>query len=252
MNKPLIVLQARTGSTRLPQKMIKPFFEDKTIPEIIITSLKEYFNSEQIVLATSNSEGDDELAKLAEGLGVQCFRGSENDVLNRFILCAKHYNAEKIVRICADNPFLLPEFIPPLLDDIEKKKLDYCSFEWEDGTPVMLSHIGVFAEAMTIQFLESIADYTDEPIYREHVTNYLYTNREKFKYAFLKIPSILTGRKNIRLTVDTQSDFETTQILYKKAILSAKGFKLQQLIELIDRNPELVVNMENQIKENAK
>jgi spore coat polysaccharide biosynthesis protein SpsF len=239
-NKPLLILQARTGSTRLPNKMIRDFDEGKTIPEIIISNLKKQYEPSQIVIATSVKKGDDELEETAHNSKVKCFRGSENDVLKRFIDCAESNHATLIVRICADNPFLQEEYIEPL------------SYQWEDGTPVMLSHIGVFAEVMTLDFLKRIESLTDEPIYREHVTNFIYTNRNLFQCEFLQLPDFLNGRENIRLTVDTESDFILTQELYQKVISQSESYKLEDLLELIDENPVILSKMEAQIKENAK
>lgn len=251
-NKLIIILQARTGSTRLPQKMIKPFYQKETIPEIIINNLKTTFNSNQIILATTVNSKDDDLEVLARSLKINYFRGDENDVLKRFIDCADKENADLIVRICADNPFLRPEYINPLINNLLDKKLEYCSFQWKDGTPIMLSHIGVFAEVMTIGFLKKIEESTTDPLYREHVTNYIYNHKNQFKQEFLNLPDFLNGREHIRLTVDTKEDFILAQELYEKIQQKSKDYNLPDLLELIDENPVFLNRMKDQIKENAK
>lgn len=251
-DKPLLILQARTGSTRLPKKMVRPFYKEKTIPQIIIENLLRHFDADQIVLATSTNKGDDELEALCLKIGINCFRGSEDNVLKRFIDCANQFKANKLIRICADNPFLLPEYILELTNELERSGKEYVSFQWKDNTPVMLSHIGVFAEAMTLDFLKKIQNSTEDPLYLEHVTNYIYTHKNEFGHKFLNLPKILEGRKNIRLTVDTESDFKTTQELYSKMMEKKSEFELEDLLELIDENPVLVDNMEAQIDQNAK
>ncbi|MCB0478129.1 MAG: hypothetical protein KDC84_08195 [Crocinitomicaceae bacterium] len=252
IDKPLLILQARTGSTRLPKKMVRPFYQNKTIPQIIIENLLKHFDSNRIVLATSTNKGDDELEKLCSEIGISCFRGSENNVLKRFIDCAIQYKGNRLVRICADNPFLLPEFILELTKELDVSGKEYISFQWKDLTPVMLSHIGVFAEAMTLNFLKKIQNSTEDPLYLEHVTNYIYTHKNEFDHKFLNLPQILEGRENIRLTVDTESDFNTTQELYSKMMEKKSDFELMDLLELIDENPVLIDNMEAQIDQNAK
>ena len=106
MSKTKIIIQARTGSTRLPQKMILPFYENEGIFSLLLKKLTITFDKNDIILATSVNENNDVLVEIAERYGIKYFRGSENDVLQRFIDAAKEFNAENIIRVCADNPFL--------------------------------------------------------------------------------------------------------------------------------------------------
>ena len=111
MNDIKIIIQARTGSTRLPQKMILPFYENEGIFSLILNRLTSNFKKENIILATSSNPNNDVLAEIARRYGINCFRGSENDVLQRFIDAANQFNATKIIRVCADNPFLDMDFL---------------------------------------------------------------------------------------------------------------------------------------------
>ena len=251
-DKPLLIVQARTGSIRLTKKMVRPFYKEKTIPQIIIENLLRHFDSDQIVLATSTNKGDDELEELCLIIGINCFRGSEDNVLKRFIDCANHFNAKRLVRICADNPFVLPEYIFELTNELVDSSKEYASFKWKDNTPVLLSHIGVFVEAMTLGFLKKIQNSTKDPFYLEHVTNYIYDHKNQFDHIFLSLPKILDDRGNIRLTVDTKEDFSLAQEIYEKIKMKTKDYHLLDLIELIDENPVLKLRMKAQIKENAK
>lgn len=107
MNEAKIIIQARTGSTRLPQKMILPFYESEGIFSLILKRLTSIIDKNNIILATSTNENNDVLTDIAKEYGVNYFRGSENDVLQRFIDAANEFNAKKIIRVCADNPFLV-------------------------------------------------------------------------------------------------------------------------------------------------
>ena len=252
MKDTLLILQARTGSTRLPSKMVKDFYQGQTIVDIILEKLLVTFKPEQIVVATTIHQNDDKLVETAIRNGVNIFRGDEQNVLDRFISCANKFNTKKIVRICADNPFLLPEYIPALIDCLISDNLEYCSYHWPDGTPIMQSHIGVFAEAMTLGFLEKIKNFTQEAFYHEHVTNYLYTNKDKFNHKFLPIPSCLHEKKYIRLTVDSLEDFLLMQVLYAEVNSNDRNYNLEDLIQHIEENSLLLEKMRIEVEKNAK
>lgn len=247
-----IIIQARTGSNRLPNKMLMHFYKQNSIPEIIIHNLKRRYSSDKIILATSDRNEDDSLEVIAFKNGIKCFRGDENDVLKRFIDCASLFQAKTIVRICADNPFLQVDYLKPIIENLLINNLDYCSYKWPDDTPVMLSHIGVFAEVMNVSFLEKISDLTDDPFYHEHVTNYLYSNKGLFNHDFLAVPYFLNPERNIRLTIDTIEDFNLLQELYVKLYRIDPDFNLEDLLRLIHSDPNIINEMVKQIEKNEK
>ena len=158
MNEAKIIIQARTGSTRLPQKMILPFYENEGIFSLILKRLTSIINKNNIILATSTNENNDVLIDIAKSYGVNYFRGSENDVLQRFIDAADEFNANKIIRVCADNPFLDLEFLNFLLDNFEKSDYDYMSFMTSKGCPTIKTHYGFWAEAVTLNALKKCRD----------------------------------------------------------------------------------------------
>ena len=100
-----IIVQARMASTRLPGKILKDFYQGHTILDIILQKLHRIPNA-VVVVATSTNEADDILAAHLEAKGERIYRGSENDVLQRFIDAAEKNGINGIVRICSDNPFL--------------------------------------------------------------------------------------------------------------------------------------------------
>lgn len=244
-----IILQARANSTRLPGKMMRDFFRGQTIPELIIENLKRYFSLEDIVLATTSHPNDDELANLAFRQGIQLFRGDEQDVLNRFIDAAEAAQTDIVVRVCADNPFLQVDAIVELLNAFEKRKADYLSFKLDDDTPVIKSHLGLFAEVTTLSTLKRAAELTNDRFYHEHVTNYIYGNDDKFDVHWLDLPSFLGDRKDIRLTIDTLEDFELCQEIYREIHPDCSA---QNLLNAIDLKPSLLKRMKDQIVKNSK
>lgn len=245
------ILQARMGSTRLPGKMAMPFWNGASIPQIIIRSLKQAFPEMPIILATSDRSLDDPLQSLTENEGIHCFRGSESNVLKRFVDAAHAHQLDSIVRVCADNPFLSMRSMKTLLENADENH-DYVSFAFPDGTPVMKSHIGMFAEWVRVSLLESILRQTHKSYYCEHVTTWVYDHPVQSKVKFLPLPEPLRSANRIRLTVDTASDFEYLSELYADLMDAGWTGEESGLMEMIAGNPGLMNRMEQEIDRNAK
>ncbi len=245
-----IILQARMGSSRLPGKMNLPFFEEKTVPEIIIEELKRFYNPQDIIVATTVNKADDVLVEMARKKDVRVYRGSEDDVLDRFLHAARKYNYEALVRIPADNPFLSSLFIRKLLAEI-KPQTGYASYRFPDGTPVMKSHIGLFPEWVRTETLEKVARLTEDPAYREHVTNYIYEHPERFNIRWLEVPKEFQD-KNIRLTMDTPEDFALLKEIYRFWKTSDKPDNIYFLFSEIKKRPSWLKIMRNEIERNQK
>jgi len=250
--KTAAILQARTGSTRLPGKMMMPFFGNQTIPDLIIANLKKVLEPDQIILATTTEPGDDAVAVLAEKQGIRVFRGDTNDVLKRFLDAARQFELTDVIRICADNPFLSSTYVQFLMNEHSQGTTDYVTFAFPDGTPIMKAHIGLFAEIMKVSFLKDIAARTDEKLYREHVTNYVYENRHLWKTRFLPVPEPFSGRKDIRLTIDTAEDFKNISELFSKICPEGKEAAPEAIIRGIDNTPGLKERMKAEIDKNSK
>lgn len=171
---PTIIIQARTGSTRLPQKMLKTFYEDKSLLAIILERFKKF--DCPVILATSTNENDSALEFIAREHSIKVYRGSENDVLSRFIDAAGINQSEVVIRVCADNPFLSIEYIKKLIDEYQKHPQNYISFQTREGTPTIKTHYGFFAELVEVETLKRVKNMTNDSYYHEHVTNYIYEN----------------------------------------------------------------------------
>lgn len=252
MSKTKIIIQARTGSTRLPQKMILPFYENEGIFSLILNRLTSNFDKEDIILATSLNPNNDVLVEIAMRYGVNCFRGSENDVLQRFIDAANEYDADKIIRVCADNPFLDVFYIEQLLEKFEKFDCDYLSFITSDGIPSIKTHYGFWAEAVKLSALEKVKSLTDENLYHEHVTNFIYANRDIFDVNFFRIIPEIDKHKDIRLTIDTQVDFDIQKEIFAKLNNYIPNFTSLNVIDFIEDNPHYLEIMRNEILKNQK
>lgn len=246
-----VIIQARSGSTRMPSKILLPFDGEKRIIDIILEKLIRDCPGGKIILATTTKPADDCLAAAAAQHGVECFRGSEDDVLSRFIGAADKFGLKRIVRVCSDNPFLQTDSFRPMFEAQDKSGADYVAYSFPDGRPTIKSHIGLFAELATVDALKKAAASTDEKLYREHVTIYLYTHPEEFNINLLPLQEELSDRTDIRLTLDTPSDFALLQELYVRHRDETDG-SLSALLRLIDSNPEYVKIMKRNIEENEK
>lgn len=243
-----IIIQARKGSTRLPNKMVIPFYGQKGVLELLIEKLTTQFSADKIVLATTVNPLDDELITIAEKFKINTYRGNENNVLDRFKEAAEQFNFTTIIRVCADNPFLDIEHIPKFIKEIEGAKIDYVNYKLPNGLPTIKSHLGLFTEAVSLAALKTVNKSTSLSLYQEHVTNYIYEHPEKFKIKLIEMPDYMLGTDNIRLTLDTIEDFKLEQQLYMKM----KNESIQSLVAYLKDNHGLLEIMKSEIRKHSK
>lgn len=245
-----IIVQARLGSTRLPQKMVKPFYGGKGVFELITEKIIKYFPELIVIVATTKNPLDDELENLCKKLGVTCYRGSENNVLERFIQTAEKHKLSKIVRVCADNPFLNIQALKGLIEVGNKSKADYISYKTSQNKPTILTHYGFWAEIVRLTALKKVQQLTSDKLYLEHVTNFIYKNPDIFTLELLPIPKEIESYSNVRMTLDTKEDFDLLQEIYQ----SNPDFNgpTQELINLVAENTNWLNRMKSQILKNEK
>lgn len=251
MNKLGIIIQARTGSSRLPQKMILPFYDGKGILDILLSRLRVAGFGDQVIVATTTNGRDDVISKIAKNNNVRCYRGNEDDVLIRFIGAAKEYGVSQIVRICADNPFLDMSALRKLIEIGLKSDYDYLSYCTSANVPTIKTHFGFWSEYTTLAALEKVASLTDDNFHHEHVTIYIYTHPNEFKIELMPIDNMLEN-KTIRLTIDTLMDFQTQQIIFKDIYGKKPNFALHDVVEYLDKHPFLYEVMNQEIRQNKK
>ena len=242
-----IIIQARLGSTRLPNKMVMPFYKKSSILNIIIEKLKGRY---ALVLATTIESQDDVLAELASNLGINVYRGSEDNVLERFIEAGENAEIDVVIRVCADNPFINIELLESLIEKYQDE--DYCSFKYENGKPTILGHLGLFCEIVKLEALKKVITLTQDKLYLEHVTNYIYSNPNLFNISLHELPDRLIGYENIRMTVDTKFDFEIVSKLYSKYHNHRSIEELKVMLNDIKSNNVLLSSMKEEIINNSK
>lgn len=252
-----IIIQARTGSTRLPNKMLMPFADGKGILEILLDRIKGAFppGFDKLVVATTTQPGDDRIAALCRRMGVSCFRGSEDDVLQRFIGAAERFGATRIIRVCADNVFLDVDQLAALYKRLEASGNDYEAYRTADGTPSIKTHYGFWAEGTTLDALKRVRALTDEKLYHEHVTNYIYTHPELFKVALTPLAEVAPGieeARGLRLTIDTAEDFDISREVYAHLVGQGIATSPANIITYLAQRPDLYERMTAVIKQNSK
>lgn len=203
MNNILLISQARLGSTRLPGKVLKKI-EGQSLLEIHLTRLKECKMVSEIILATTNNDEDIQIYNLVSSLGFFCFRGSENDVLDRYYQIAKLKKADWVVRVTADCPLIDPVLIDDVVGFVINSGKDY-------GSNVLVENFpdGQDVEVIKFEALEKSWINSTLNSDREHVTTYIrrncdYNNGDLFSVINYDCDSNFA---NIRMTVDEILDF---------------------------------------------
>ncbi len=245
-----IIIQARLGSTRLPGKILKNFYNGKTMLETVISNLQKVENV-KIIVATSTNSNNDKLENFLNERGITVFRGSENDVLSRFIGAAEANGVDGIVRICSDNPFLDWHGVSDLINKAKTSDADYIGYRIND-TPSIMTHFGFWGEYVTIDALKRVAATIEDKSAHEHVTIHIYTHPKEYKCEWIDCPDILSGRNDIRLTVDNPEDFENAQKTYSSLYETNPDFGLKEVVNYIDSHKELQESMKKMIICNKK
>lgn len=244
------IIQARVGSSRLPGKILLPFYNGKCILELLIEKLC-HVEGTNIIVATSNDFSNNAIEDCMKKYNVPVFRGSENDVLQRFIDAATSYGVKKIIRICSDNPFLELDSIKQLVHIASSSDSDYISFK-VDGVPSIKTHYGFWCEYVTLEALLRVKEETKEDFYHEHVTNYIYEHSNVFNISWIDVSNQLNKYPGIRLTVDTQQDFEDARNVYEN-LCNVNAFPtIREVLEYLNAHQELYSLMQKQIIENSK
>lgn len=224
------IIQARLGSTRFPKKIFSTLAEKPLIWHVI-DRLKYSKKIDKIVLATTDTLIDNELATWAEREEVALFRGSENNVLERFYLAAKQYGADVVVRITADDPFKDPVIIDKVIDKLLKEKLDFAYNNYPPTFPEGLDTEVFTFDSLVRAYTQSVDDYE-----REHVTQYFYRNKELFKQGNYVNTSDLSY---LRWTIDTEQDYFMAKEVYKLLYRKNEIFLMHDILEVLKKDPKI-------------
>lgn len=220
------ILQARVSSSRLPKKVLLPILGRPMLAcQIERTLLAK--NIDKLIIATSTEPSDNPIEELCRDLGVSCYRGSLEDVLDRFYQAAKRYPANHVVRITGDCPVIDPNVI----DEVIQLHIDSHSDYTSNTNPPSYPD-GLDVEVMTFEALETAWQESTLLSQREHVTPYI-RQQASFKKSNLQNKIDLSAH---RWTVDEQADFELITFIYQSLCQKNQFFDYHDIVRLLESN----------------
>jgi spore coat polysaccharide biosynthesis protein SpsF len=225
-----VIIQARMGSARLPGKVLIDL-GGKSVLARVISRLRRATLVDEIVVATTDCAPDDAVVRECDRLGVEVFRGSENDVLDRYYQAALLTTAEAIVRITSDCPLIDPQITDDTIRSFLDLRPDYASNALHRTYPR-----GLDTEVMTRDALACAWREAHLPYQRAHVTPYLYENPTRF--AILAINGNVDYSDH-RWTLDTPEDLAFIRALYDR-LDNNDDFTWRDALAVLQREPELV------------
>jgi spore coat polysaccharide biosynthesis protein SpsF len=214
------LVQARTGSTRLPGKVLMDLHGRPMLAQLL-SRLSRAQRIDEVVVATSELDGDDAVAQVAEAEGVRVFRGDERDVLARMLGAARMAEADLVVRVTGDCPLIDPDVVDQVVSELGDHDL-------ASNAIIRTFPRGLDTEVLTRDALERIAELASSPESREHVTWFAYRERPDL----FKLRSVESGEGDryaaLDWSVDTADDLERVRRLWP---LAASGASWRQLAE---------------------
>jgi spore coat polysaccharide biosynthesis protein SpsF len=223
------IIQARMGSTRLPGKVLMEI-GGATVLARVIGRLARSERISRVVVATTDSALDDEIVSAARGSGAECFRGSEQDVLSRYVGAAEASNADWVVRVTSDCPLIDSGIVDRVIAAACENGADFASNCIHRSYPR-----GLDAEVFSITSLRTAERLSDRPHQREHVTSIFYERPDLFR-----VQSVRGERdySRYRWTLDTVEDMNLIRAIYA-AFQDRDNVSWRDAVYLMERQPEL-------------
>lgn len=227
MQRLTLIIQARQGSTRLPGKVLSKVL-GRSLLSYQIERLKRVATPSRLVVATTCQERDDSIVELCEQEGVECYRGSEENVLDRYFRAAKYYRASTVVRLTADCPLI----DPAVVDWLAKAyfhSAPRCHYARNRGLPR-----GMDVEIFSFESLAAAHQRAKHPEEKEHVTPFIYRHPSLFNTCYFDWTPPLPSW---RWTVDTSEDWELIRLLIEYLYPTKPHFTLADLAEAMITHP---------------
>lgn len=236
----IAILQARTSSSRLPGKVLLPI-EGKPMLIRQIERIKRSKLVDDLIVATSDRKEDDAIEALCLENGITCYRGSLDNVLERFYKIVIKYEPANIIRLTGDCPLIDPDIIDRVIDLHIRENNDYTSNTMPPTFPD-----GLDVEVISKEIFEKIYLLSNLPSHKEHVTLYIHKNITDFKVGNFRSEVDLS---RLRWTVDEQEDYLLIQEIYKSLLPENTAFNTKDILNLLSYRPDLI-NINNKYKRN--
>jgi spore coat polysaccharide biosynthesis protein SpsF len=239
--RPVAIVQARMGSSRLPGKVLRPIL-GRPMLSFIVERLRVVPGLASIVVATSDRPGDDPIRAFCRAESVACFSGSETDVLDRFYRAALREHGDPLLRVTGDCPFVDPDLVAKLLTMYGTGHYDHVAVATGAGAIFLNGGRfpdGLDAECFGFEALERAWKEATQAQDREHVTPYIWRNREQFRCGHLLSE---TDHSTLRWTVDNEDDFALVSAIYQALYRPGRPFGMDEVLRLLSTNPALVAS----------
>lgn len=224
-----VVVQARYGSTRLRGKVLKPL-AGRSMLFRVVERAQAANRPDQFVVAVPYAESDDPVAQEARSVAADVVRGSEDDVLARYVQATLRYELDVVVRLTADNPFVTGTLIDAMVDRFQETEMDYLHNVRESGYP-----LGTCVEVVRSSALQEAFAHSDRQSDHEHVTSYLYSKDTGYRTEVFRRDEPID---DVRLTVDTEEDYQLASWIFKNIEGSPARFDLNDVLRLREENPD--------------
>ena len=227
--KASVIIQARMSSTRLPGKVMKDIL-GKPLLSFLLERLKQCQTIERVIIATTDSPKDKVIVEYAKNRGVAVFCGSENDVLDRYYQTAKVHQLDTIVRVTSDCPLLDPD----VTDSVVKYFYEHANLDLVNTGQSYPE--GFDTEVFSFTSLEKAWQAARLRSEREHVTSYIWNNRDQFKTKTLEYVRDLSF---LRFSVDEEADYEVVKLIMERLYRPGQLFKLADILKLYEQEPAI-------------
>jgi spore coat polysaccharide biosynthesis protein SpsF len=225
------IIQARCGSTRFPAKVFADI-DGKPLLWHVVDRLKYTKTIDKIIIATTVSPKDDKIEDWCKKNDVACFRGSEENVLNRYYCASMAYPSDYIVRITADDPFKEPAVIDRVVSKLIGEKFDHVTNNLPPSFPE-----GLDCEAFTKAALVRSEMEAETEFEREHVTQYIYHHPELFRIGNVSCDQQLS---HLRWTIDKEIDLKMVRAIYAHRHSKNNGpLLMSEILQILRDNPDI-------------
>ena len=242
--KTIALLAVRLGSSRLPGKALMPIL-GKPMLEHMIDRIRFSRHIDEIMMATSVEKSDDQLEMFAEEVGIQCFRGSLDDVLGRLNAAVASTDADLVVEMLGDNPLVHSELIDDVIDYYLDSQVDYAAnttIEYPLAPPDSARFpVGIRVQVFSPEVLSKCEMMVIDPEHREHSTSFIYEHPEIFKLGYFDAVGKWADlhRPDLTFAVNYAQNFELVKTIIEQSYLQDENFSLHKVIENFDASPSL-------------
>ena len=238
------LLIARLSSTRLPQKNILHFV-GKPMIQLLAERVAKSKLVSKVIIATSNLPSDDPLEELANDIGLGCYRGSLDNVMERITGAAEKYDCETIVEILGDNPLVHSDLIDDVVELYNSNNLDYAASVTREYIPhsenKLLFSIGLRVQVYSLDAAKKYNCYLEYPDNGRHHCAYIFDHPDKFSVDYLEAKGrwSFMNRPALNFAVNYPKNFELTKRIYEENYSKDNNFPLELVYEQLDEEPDL-------------